>query len=308
MTLTTSVSSFAQKQKIILDTDIGDDFDDANTLALLLSSPEFDIIGVVVDFGNTPKRAQVACRLLYEANRENIPVVVGRQTYDDFTLKHNYTTQFYWGEGFDKLKPIRQKADDFIIEQLHRYPGEVVILTIGPVTNMGDVMDKDPTALKLSKHIFAMFGSFHMGYGGSPVPCAEWNVMGDIKASQKMMSSGANITLVPLDVTVFVRLKKEMIQLLAYRNSRLTNAVLSLFALSSIERKDPEPIIYDSVSLGMIIWPDLFETREAYVRVDDKGFTLVDESKPTNCKIATTINSNVFLERYLERLLIQKMN
>lgn len=233
-------NSFAQKQKVILDTDLGDDFDDANALALLLASPEIDIIGVVVDFGNTPKRAQTTCRLLYEVGREDIPVAVGRQTEINFTQTPFYTKQFYWGEGFDKVKPIKQSGADFIIEQLKKYPNEITLITIGPVTNMGDIVDKDPNALKLAKHIYAMFGSFYMGYGSSPVPCAEWNVMADTKASQKFASSGANLTFAGLDVTTFVRLKKESIELLQYRNSPLTNADLSLFALSSIERKDPQ--------------------------------------------------------------------
>jgi inosine-uridine nucleoside N-ribohydrolase len=303
-----ALNSFAQKQKVILDTDLGDDFDDANALALLLASPEIDVIGVVVDFGNTPKRAQTTCRFLYEVGREDIPVVMGRQTTINFPQTPFYTKQFYWGEGFDRVKPIKQGGANFIIEQLKKYPNEITLITIGPVTNMGDIVDKDPNALKLAKHIYAMFGSFYMGYGSSPVPCAEWNVMADTRASQKFASCGASLTFAGLDVTTFVRLKKESIELLQYRNSPLTNAVLSLFALSSIERKEPNPIIYDCVTIGMVLWPELFQTKKAFVTVDDSGNTIVEEkSIKTNCEIATNINVDQFLARYLDRILTQNL-
>jgi len=80
-----SLNLFGQKQKVIFDCDLGDDIDDAYALALLIASPELDILGIVMDYGNTPKRAQIACRMLYETGRENIPVVIGRKTADNFS-------------------------------------------------------------------------------------------------------------------------------------------------------------------------------------------------------------------------------
>ncbi len=184
-----SISSFAQqKQKIIFDCDLGGDIDDAYAIALILSSPEFDVLGIVMDYGNTPKRAQVACRMLYETGREDIPVVVGRKTDD------GYAPQFHWAEGFDKVKPIRQNGADFIIENLRKYPNEIILFTVGPVPNMMDVLKKDKKVLQLAKEVYSMFGSFYMGYSGGPVPSAEWNVKADVEASEMFVSSGAKIT------------------------------------------------------------------------------------------------------------------
>ncbi|MDA3865867.1 MAG: nucleoside hydrolase [Salinivirgaceae bacterium] len=304
---TNTQAQAVKKQKVILDFDIGDDFDDANALGLILASPEFEVLGVVVGFGNTPKRAQVACRFLYEVGREDIPVVQGRQTDDEFTKKHFYTKQFYWGEGFDKVKPIKQSAPDFIIEQLKKYPNEVTLVTIGPVTNLGDVMDKDPNALKLAKRVVSMFGSFYTGYGNSPIPCAEWNVKADILASQKFMASNAKFEFVGLDVTTYVLLKEEIIKLMSYRNSPLTNSILALMTLSNHERSIKEPIIYDSVAIGLLLWPELFNTRKTYVKVDDQGYTVMDESKDPNCIIATSIDVKGFHEKYTERMLTQNL-
>ena len=72
--------SAQEKQKIIFDCDIGGDIDDAFAFALILSSPEFEVLGFVMDQGDTPERAQIACRILYETGKEDIPVVVGRKT------------------------------------------------------------------------------------------------------------------------------------------------------------------------------------------------------------------------------------
>ncbi len=295
------------KQKVILDTDIGDDFDDANALGLLLANPDYEVLGVVVDYGNTPKRAQVACRFLYEVGREDIPVLVGRQTNDEYTLKHFYTKQFYWGEGFDKKKPENTPAADFIIEQLRKYPGEVVLITIGPVINIGDVVDKDPGVLKLAKRVLCMFGSFYTGYMNSPLPSAEWNVKADIQASQKMISSGAKFSFVGLDVTTFVLLKKEIIDLMVYRNSPLTNSILALLSLSNYELGKTEPIIYDSVAMGLLLWPELFVTRNTFVKIDEKGHTIIDDSKDSNCEIAMSLDVAGFHKKYTETILQQNL-
>ena len=194
--------SMAQKQKVILDTDIGSDIDDAFAVALLLASPEFKILGIVTDFGNTPERARIVSRMLYETGNENIPVVIGEQTGD------HYDEQFNWGKGFDKVTPVEQSGSDFIIEQLNQYPDEVILFTVGPVTNIGNVVEKYPDALEKAKKVYSMFGSFYMGYGKHPVPSAEWNVRADVDASRKMVNAGADITYAGLDVTTFVNLEK----------------------------------------------------------------------------------------------------
>jgi purine nucleosidase len=299
---TFSFNVFSQKQKVIFDCDLGDDIDDAYALALLLASPELDILGVVMEYGNTPKRAQIACRMLYETGRENIPVVIGRKTVD------NYSNQFYWGEGFDKVKPVNQGGADFIIEQLKKYPNEIILITVGPVPNMSDIIDKDPGVLKLAKHVYSMFGSFYMGYGSSSIPSAEWNVRADVNASKKFVSSGAKITYAGLDITTFVILKYELIELLSLRKSPLTDAVVGLYSLWGLGRSiKPEPVLFDAVAVSMIIWPELFKTRKAFVKVTDEGFTVIDESKEPNCEIGTSINTKEFFTKYTDRLMKQNL-
>ncbi len=326
-----AASAAPQRQKVILDTDLGSDMDDAFALALVLSSPEFEVLGITMDHGLTEKRAQIACRMLYEVGLENIPVAVGRQTplqIGKGKELDRYWAQYHWGEGFSKVKPIDTPAPDFIIQMLRKYPHEVILFTIGPVPNMGDIIKKDPEALKLAKHIYSMYGSFYRGYdvknmiinpgphdgdqwSPSPVPSAEYNVAMDVESSKAFSASGAPITYAPLDITGFIVMSEKNQSLLWMRHSPLTDALSGLYALWSVEFSEmfgrADWIIYDCVPIGMVLWPDLFTTRPAYVKVIDGGFTVIDESKPPNSEIGVTINKEEFLNRVLKRWINQNL-
>jgi len=298
--------SGANKQKVILDCDIGGDIDDAFAMALVLTSPEFEVLGITLEHGLTEKRARLACKLLYETGLDHIPVAVGRQTPNVVGKDKEpgpYSPQFRWAEGFSRLEPINSSARDFIVETLRKYPHEVIVFGVGPVPNLADVIEKDPGALKLAKHIYSMFGSFFMGYDRGPVPSAEWNVYADVASAKKFADSGATITYAGLDITTFVTLdEKQRIQLLM-RQSPLTNALCGLYALWGGET----PVLYDAVAVGMALWPDLFASRSAHVRVIDGGFTVVDESKPPNCEVGISVKKEEFLKRLMNRLLEQDL-
>jgi inosine-uridine nucleoside N-ribohydrolase len=287
----------AEKQKVIFDCDLGDDIDDAFALAMVIAAEEFDVLGVVMDYGNTPERAKIAARMLYETGRDDIPVVVGRKTHD------HYSPQFNWGKGFDKIQPIDQPAADFIIENLRKYPGEVVLITVGPVPNMLDVIKQDKNALKQAKHIYSMFGSFYMGYGSYPVIHAEWNVRADEEASKAFAASGADITYAGLDITTFVKWDEERRLKLLMRQSPLTNALTGLYSLWGRET----PTLYDCVAVGMVLWPELFKTRPAHVKVIDGGYTVMDESKEPNAQVGMSIDTDEFLNRLEDLYLSQNL-
>ncbi|MBX2843271.1 MAG: nucleoside hydrolase [Flammeovirgaceae bacterium] len=289
--------AFAQRQKVIFDCDLGDDVDDAYALAMLMASPDLEVLGIVMDYGNTEKRAQMACRFLYEIGREDVPVVVGRNTKD------HYSPQFHWGEGFDKVKPIKQNAADFIIETLKKYPNEVVLITVGPVPNMADIIKKDPKALGMAKKVYSMFGSFYAGYDDNPVPANEWNVKADYEAAKIFASSEADIVYAGLDITN-VKLNKDLREKLLLRKSPLTDALSACYSLWEWET----PTLFDPVAIGMVIWPDLFVTRPAHVKVIGEGFTVIDESKEPNSQVGISINKKEFLNRLMKLYLEQNLD
>ena len=303
------ISAFAQNQKVIFDCDLGGDIDDAFALALLLTSQEeFDILGITLDHGNTPGRAQLACKILYETGMDHIPVYAGEHTptiVGEQTNLEGPSTQMIWSQGFDRLLPRKEHAVDFIIRSLHEYPDEVILFTVGPVDNIADIIEKDPHVLKKAKMIVSMFGSIEVGYGGGE-PVAEWNVRGSIEAGKKLMDSGANSTLAPLDITDHVVMDENYLSAIAMRNTPLTDAIGSLYALWyrhadwAVTAK-----MFDGVAIGMVLWPELFTSREAFVYVDEKGFTRIDENKTPNCTIGVTINESEFINRMALRILHQ---
>jgi len=301
----------AAPQKVIIDCDLAGDIDDAFAVSLALASPELDVLGLVMDHGNTAKRAQVACRLLYEVGRERIPVVVGRPTPSlvgqDQAIAGD-SQQFAWAAGFERVRPVEQGAADFIIATLRRYPGEVVLITLGPVCNLEEVIDKDPGALKLAKRIVSMFGSFRLGYNSSPVPSAEWNVRADIRAAKRFADCGVPIAYVGLDVTVFVKLGEADRQRLLFRQSPLTNSLCGLYTLWRYEEwSAPDPTLFDAVAVGTVLWPDLLTFEPAHVRVTDDGHTVIESGQAPNGEIATMIQKDEFIRRLMERYLKQNL-
>lgn len=303
----------AEKQKVIFDCDLAGDVDDAFAVALLLASPEFEVLGLVMDHGNTWKRAQVAGRLLYELGLDaKIPIVVGRTTpavVGEETGIAGDSHQFIWGKGFEKWKPASTNAARFIIETLRKHPNEVILFTVGPVCNIEDVMRQDPKALKLARQVISMFGSFKMGYGGPGTkPEAEWNVRADARAGQALLASGAKLTLAGLDTTTMVKLGQPDRMRLLFRKSPLTDALCGLYTLWRYEDySKPDPTLFDVVPVAMMLWPDLFTSSPAHVRVTDKGFTEIVEGASPNCEIGVTVQKDELVKRIMDRYLKQNL-
>ena len=299
------------KQKIIFDCDIGGDIDDAFAVGLVLASPEFEILGFVVDHGNTSLRGRTIEKLLYEVGREDIPVLIGSPTPNVVGVDTEIagrSNQFSWSDSFDKAKPSDANPADFIIAALHKYPHEVILFTVGPVCNFREVIRKDPKALSLAKQVVSMFGSFSMGYNGGPVPDAEWNVRADIGASKLFISVEANRVLAGLDVTTFVKLDEPSRTRLLFRQSPLTNALCGLYSLWLYESfARPDPTLYDAVAVGYALWPELFTGRKANVQVTDSGYTVIHPELPPNALVLTAINKDEFLRRIMERYLKQDL-
>lgn len=303
----------APQQKVILDCDLAGDVDDAYAVALMLASPEFEVLGLVMDHGDTWGRARVAGRLLYELGlEEKIPIVVGRPTpgiVGQHTGIAGEAHQYNWGHGFQRWKPASTNAAQFIIKNLRQYPNQVVLFTVGPVCNLQEVVKQDPEALKLAKRVISMFGSFTMGYGGSGTkPEPEWNVRADVQAARAFVNAGANPILHGLDTTTMVKLGEADRSRLLYRNSPLTDALSGLYILWRYESyARPDPTLFDVVPIGAMLWPELVTTRPAHLRVNDQGMTELVPDAPPNCEIGVTVNKDELVKRVMDRYLKQNL-
>src|SRR5450631_1461441 len=168
------------KEKVIIDTDIGDDIDDAFALGLALRSPELQILGVTTTFGDTELRAKLADRFLGEVGRAEIPVMAGAPTHAT-----NVFTQRRYAEGGHFAKASHGDAVDFLLAQIRRYPNEITLIGIGPLVNVGAAIDRDAATFRKLKRVVIMGGSIKRGYGdveyGPPSPPQpEWNIVNDI--------------------------------------------------------------------------------------------------------------------------------
>ena len=308
-----------QKQKVIFDCDLGDDIDDAYALGYLLTLQDrYEILGITTCYGRTDDRAILANKFLSVTGETRIPVYVGKNTSNSSERANWYADQFNWAKGFKPkerpefnnqyrqaigLPPLKTKAPDateFIRSQLNKYPGEVIIFSVGPVTNLAPL----GTELQKAKAIYAMFGSFKIGYDGSTKIDAEWNVTCDIPSAKTFVQSGANIIYAGLDVTAMVKLSAENRLKLLMRQSPLTSAMQGLYVLWGQET----PTLFDPVAIGMEAHPELFTTEKVHVFVDDKGFTRIDPSKSANATIGTSIKHTEFIQKLMHNYVYQNLN
>lgn len=289
-----------EKQKVIIDTDIGDDIDDAFALALALESPELDILQVNSDFGNTPLRARLLERFLHAVHREDIPVAVGVQTKapNELTQKQ-YTEQYPAGEVPNRV------AVESTLELIRKCPGEITLIGIGPYVNIGAMIDKDPQTFRKLKRVVIMGGSVSVGYfNGSdadylhPPPAQpEWNVDRDIPAAQKLFASGVPIYMMPLDATQ-LKLDEVKRELLFKHDSPITDQLVLLY----YQWGQLTPTLFDPMAVGYAINPELCPVTPMRIRVDDQGYTRQEPGTP-NANVCLHSDSEKFFDFYMPRLL-----
>jgi inosine-uridine nucleoside N-ribohydrolase len=282
-------------EKIIIDTDIGDDIDDAFAIALALRSPEIEILGITTCFGDTEARAKITDRFLAEAGRPDIHVASGPPTKTT-----NVMNQRHYGESSHLAKFSHASAVDFLLEQLRRYPGQITLVAIGPLTNIGPLLEKDPSALRKFKRVVLMGGSIEHGYGGlysshPPPPQPEWNILNDVSSAQKLFASGVPLYVMPLDSTQ-LKLDEVKREFLFRQDTPITNALMLLYHLWS----QPTPTLFDPMTVAFILDPRLCPTQPMHIRVDEKGMT-IPEPGPANAQVCLHSDSEAFFRFYLAR-------
>jgi purine nucleosidase len=286
------VAQTASRIPILFDTDIGTDIDDAFALALIVRSPEFDLLGVTTASGDTLARARLAAKMLYEAGRADVPVAAGEPG------KPLTIDQTRWADGFSSPAIRSEKAVDFLKAQIDRRPGEITVVPVGPLTNVGTLLKAYPAVARKIKRIVMMGGSVAHGYGNSLQPVAEYNIARDPEAAQVVFTSGVPILMVPLDVTAMLQLDEKGRHRVFTQLTPLTNALTLLYHLWN----HPTPTLFDPMAVAMLIDPSLCEIKEMAIEVDGKGFTRpVDGGKP-NASVALETNPARFFELYLSRV------
>lgn len=194
-------------EKILLDTDIGSDIDDAVCLAYLLSHPDCDLLGITTVTGESKKRAMMASALCIAA-KKNIPIYPGAEAPLLVKQKQPEATQAKALKNWDHEKKFPTgEAVEFLRKTIRKYPGEITLLAIGPMTNLALLFSIDPEIPKLLKRLVLMSGVFTNSIAG--VGPLEWNVICDPHAAAVVYNSPVNVhRSIGLDVTSKVVLSK----------------------------------------------------------------------------------------------------
>jgi inosine-uridine nucleoside N-ribohydrolase len=289
-------------EKIIIDTDIGDDIDDAFAAGLALSSPEFQILGFSASFGDTVTRAKMLDRMLGELGRGDIPVAMGAPA----NVNLGAFTQRRYAEGGSFARAGHPASVDFVLDQARKYPGQVILVAIGPLPNIGAMIDKDPAAFRKLKRVVIMGGSIQTlvdPYGVAPpiAPHPEWNIKNDIASAQKLFTAGVPLTVMPLDSTANLKLHEVARTALFAHGSMLTNILAGLYYEWSAATRAATPTLYDPMTLASLLDPSLCPLTPMHIRVDDAGNTLAEAGAP-NAQVCLHSDADAFLRFYVKRV------
>jgi inosine-uridine nucleoside N-ribohydrolase len=288
-------------ERIIIDTDIGGDIDDAFAVGLALQSPEFKILGISSAWGDTHLRARLLSRLLKETGRTDIPVAMGIAKHPAGKLDTLSQARYAEGGPADENYP---NAVEFLLDQIRRYPGEITLIAIGPETNLGAAIERDAATFRKLKRVVLMGGSVYRGYsqfnyGKTHGPEPEWNILCDIQAAQKVFSSGVPLYVMPLDSTQIKLQELERAEIFK-TGTALIDALLVLYTQWS-RGGSQTPTLFDAVVVAYATHPELCPTQPMRLRVDDQGYTRV-ETGPPNAQVCLHSSSDQFLEFFMPRI------
>lgn len=274
--VTASCYGQAEKRRVIIDTDPGTD--DAMAILLALNSPELKVEAFTVVPGNVNggQGLENALKLVSLAGRCDIPVAAGAKHP---LMQKLYTAQYWHGRNGladIELPGSKCQADgrfgpDLIIELVHKYPHEITLVPVGPLTNIALAVSKDPSIVKLVKDIVIMGGSIS---GGNVNGAAEANIFGDPEAAQIVFNAGWVVTMVGSDVgerTLMTR--KHLSELESGTGPQ--NEVVTRIARFYVERSEKNgwsgAAMYDPLAVAVVLDPTLVALKDMHVDVETKG-------------------------------------
>lgn len=262
-----------EKRKLIVDCDPG--HDDAIAILMAGGHPAFDLLGICTVCGNlslegTTRNALNVCQWL----GLETPVFPGcprplvREVHN---IKTTHGKTGLDGPDFPPCTKTAEKkhAVDFIIEQVLKYPHEVTLVIIGPMTNVALAMRKEPAIVPLIREIVFMGGSW--GYG-NVTPAAEFNIWADAEAAKIVVGSGVKLTMMGLDLTRQALCTPAVIdrmEAIGSHASRLFADLMRFFSAGQKEKYGWEGgPVHDSTCIAYLIDPSCIEVRPMYTTID----------------------------------------
>jgi purine nucleosidase len=312
----------------IIDCDTG--IDDALALLYAVASPEMDLLAVTCVSGNVEARqvSQNTRALLELAGRGDVEVALGREVPLVRELMTTPETHGPRGVGYAELPPAvapvsRRHAADLIIEEAHRRPGEVLVITLGPLTNLAVAVLREPELPTLLRGLVMMAGSYRSP--GNTAPTSEWNVAVDPEAMQVVLRAfgGPDAAYQPralgLDVTERAKFEPHHMEALLSRGGGAGNPVMRFvddalrFYMEVHSRFDGfyGAHIHDALAVAAALDPALVRYEALPVDVELGGALTTGETvtdwrrrwgKPPNLEIAVDADIPAFFGRFIERV------
>ncbi len=311
-------------RRIVLDTDIGSDVDDALCLALALASPELEILGITTVGNESRRRAQVARKLLELAGRDEIPVfagcrvpLLGGKGFNWFgheagrTLEAGEEPQVEAEHGVDALIRLCCEHDD------------VEVVAIGPMTNLAVALAKEPDLAARISRLSVMGGHVRRAeYGGRVFrPGVDYNLCSDPQASYAVLRAGVPIRLITADVTLQTWITATELERIESAGSRFHQVLAAeVRAWTDIQKRifgaagcdvddDNVAFLHDPLTLACLYDESFcsFDELEIEARIDARNVLHTierhepsDESAPMRC--ATAVDAKAFRAHFTDRV------
>jgi purine nucleosidase len=285
-------------QKIILDTDIGNDIDDAICLAYLLAQPECDLLGITTVTGQPARRAEMVSAQCTLAGRD-IPIYPGApltllngqkqpECYQAVSVAHwPHHSNFPQGE-----------AITFLSRTIRAHPGEITLLAIGPLTNIALLFRTDPEIPALLKGLVMMCGVFTNRRAG--VGPLEWNALVDPHATAVVYNTPVAVhRSIGLDVTTQVTLPPA--ELLARCTHPFLQPVADIIRAWYLDK--PRITFHDPLAAATLFNKRVCTFERGQVEVDlasprFAGHTHWSPGPATPHEVALGVDPDAFIEEY----------
>jgi purine nucleosidase len=292
--------------KIILDTDIGDDIDDALALAFALMSGEIELLGVTTVFKNAEQRAELACCVLEALGRTEIPVYTGLGNillqsipeWEKIAANHHPRQMEILTKQQPSIKPQPGRAVDFIIDTVMSGDGDITLVPIGPLTNIAAAFITEPRLTEKAK--LCLMG------GATDRVRPEWNALCDPEATRVVFGTGVPITMVGLDVTTKCVMTYEQVKAIGAVNRPINQICCSLIHLWGGDNPEPRPTLHDPLAVATVIDPSFCRYRDMRIEVETRADHLRGATVPTrgepNTAVCVDVDSARFMDYFVETL------
>ena len=315
----------------LIDTDGG--VDDALALFLACSSPEVDLVGVTTVVGNTGiRRATTNILRVLEIAQQRVFVAQGAAKplsggFENPVGIHGEDGVGNLGRflGLDgsarygpiSTEPIAEPAVDFMLGAAREYGEALVLVTLGPLTNVAQACQRDLAAMQGIGKIVIMGGA--VGCPGNITPAAEFNFYADPEAAHIVLASGLAVTLVDLGATSQAlferRIALRALELLPSEQSQFIADSTELYARFYQEADGVNGFfLHDPLAVGIAIDERFATTEHLHVVVEDQGMytrgcSVADvrarwnrEESPPNCHVLRNVDTKAFIKFFCERL------